>query len=295
MGAVQRKRMGENPLAPAETEAIIAPDSIGYVGPDTVIFYPAFDPIPARRDSDPGIETASETPVTRPAPRTRRYPRIDRASRQVAQLALVVIALLTAGGAWWLFAGDDTANHSAPAGPAFATSQASVAMPATPFPAPAPVATPVASEPVEPAVETTVAPEPPVAATPVEPAAPRAAEPVSDQPMFNGRPIRPARTVRMHVTAYSPDHRSCGKFADNITASGYSVWTNGMKLVAADKMFKFGTILTIDGYNDGQPVPVLDRGGAIKGNRLDVLYPTHEIARKWGKRYIDVVVWEYAD
>lgn len=305
MGAAQRKRMGENSLAPAETAGIIAPDPIGYVGPDTVIFYPAFDPIPARRDSDPDVATdppapeydhASETPVTRPAPRTRRYPRIDRASRQVAQLALVVIALLTAGGAWWLFAGDDHSGNAAPAAPAFTTTQSAAVLPATPFPAPAPapapsvdVAEPVASD------KPTVAPEAPA---PVEPAAPTAAptaEPVSDQPMFNGRPIRPVRTIRMLVTAYSPDARSCGKFADNITASGYSVWTNGMKLVAADKMFKFGTILTVKGYNDGQPVPVLDRGGAIKGNRLDVLYPTHEIARKWGKQHIDVVVWEYAD
>ena len=100
----------------------------------------------------------------------------------------------------------------------------------------------------------------------------------------------------MLVTAYSPDARSCGKFADNITASGYSVWTNGMKLAAADtRLLPFGSILTVTGYNDGQPVPVLDRGGAIKGYRLDLLYPTHEAALQWGARWIEVKVWEYAD
>ncbi len=40
---------------------------------------------------------------------------------------------------------------------------------------------------------------------------------------------------------------------------------------------------------------MLDCGGAIKGRRLDVLFPTHEQARQWGVRKIPVVVWEYAD
>lgn len=115
-------------------------------------------------------------------------------------------------------------------------------------------------------------------------------------PTFNGRPIRVARTIRMHVTAYSPDERSCGKWADGITASGASVWTNGMKLVAADtRLLPFGSIVSVPGYHGGKPVPVLDRGGAIKGHRLDVLYPTHEIARRWGNQWLQVTVWEYAD
>ena len=115
-------------------------------------------------------------------------------------------------------------------------------------------------------------------------------------PSFNGRPVRPARTVRMLVTAYSPDARSCGAFADGITASGYSVKTNGMRLVAADTtLLPFGSMLSIPGYDDGYIVPVLDRGGAIKGDHLDVLFPTHEEALQWGVQYLDVTIWEYAD
>ncbi|MEO1235715.1 MAG: 3D domain-containing protein [Planctomycetota bacterium] len=115
-------------------------------------------------------------------------------------------------------------------------------------------------------------------------------------PTFDGRPLRPVKTLRMLTTAYSPDARSCGKWADGITASGYSVWTNGMKLVAADtSLLPFGTIVTVPGYNGGRPVPVLDRGGVIKGARLDVLYPTHERALQWGAQRLDVTVWEYAD
>jgi 3D (Asp-Asp-Asp) domain-containing protein len=117
-----------------------------------------------------------------------------------------------------------------------------------------------------------------------------------DRPMFDGRPIRRVRQINMLTTAYSPDARSCGKWADGYTASGYSVWTNGMKLVAADtKVLPFGSLVTIPGYNGGRPVPVLDRGGKIKGNRLDLLYPTHEVALKWGAQNLTVDVWEYAD
>lgn len=117
-----------------------------------------------------------------------------------------------------------------------------------------------------------------------------------DAVRFGHRTLRPVRTIRMVVTAYSPDARSCGKWADGITASGKSVWTNGMKLVAADtRLLPFGSIISVPGYNGGRPVPVLDRGGKIKGKRLDVLYPTHEIARRWGRQTLEVTVWEYAD
>jgi 3D (Asp-Asp-Asp) domain-containing protein len=113
---------------------------------------------------------------------------------------------------------------------------------------------------------------------------------------FDSRPLRKTRTIRMLVTAYSPDEKSCGIFADGVTASGFSVWTNGMKLVAADtSVLPFKSIITVPGYNGDRPVPILDRGGSIKGNRLDVLYPTHAIAKRWGKQWLEVDVWEYAD
>ena len=113
---------------------------------------------------------------------------------------------------------------------------------------------------------------------------------------FNGRMVRPAKTLWMEVTAYSPDHRSCGVFADGQTSTLHSVWTNGMKLVAADtRILPFGSMITVPGYDSDQIVPVLDRGGAIKGHRLDLLFPTHQQALQWGRKKIEVTVWEYAD
>lgn len=117
-----------------------------------------------------------------------------------------------------------------------------------------------------------------------------------DTRWFDGRPVRPERVLWMTVTGYSPDERSCGEFADGQTATLHSVWTNGMRLVAADPtLLEYGTMLTVPGYADDTIVPVLDCGGAIKGARLDVLFATHEQALRWGVREVPVVVWGYAD
>jgi len=152
------------------------------------------------------------------------------------------------------------------------------------------------------AAMTPIAPQPTVS-EPVEQPQPRTqtrsqkqSDNLVEYRYFNGRRIRPARTMTMITTAYSPDERSCGPEARGITASGKTVWTNGMKMVAADtRILPFGTLVSIPGYYDGQPVPVLDRGGAIKGNRLDLLYPSHERALQWGRKRQVVTIWEYVD
>jgi 3D (Asp-Asp-Asp) domain-containing protein len=113
---------------------------------------------------------------------------------------------------------------------------------------------------------------------------------------FNGRPVRVARVIKMVVTAYSPDEKSCGPDARGITSSLHHVSSNAMKLVAADsRVLPLGSMITVPGYDAERVVPVLDRGGAIKGNRLDVLFPTDAAARAWGVKTLDVAVWEYAD
>jgi 3D (Asp-Asp-Asp) domain-containing protein len=48
--------------------------------------------------------------------------------------------------------------------------------------------------------------------------------------------------------------------------------------------------MVIAGYNNGGAVKVLDRGGVITGNRLDVFFNSHEEALKWGVRHIEVKV-----
>jgi len=97
------------------------------------------------------------------------------------------------------------------------------------------------------------------------------------------------QTIRMRVTAYCPCPKCCGEYSDGITACGHKVHA-GDTFVAADSRFAFYTDMIIEGYNNSHPVKVLDRGGAIKGNKLDVFFMTHQEALEWGVHYIDVKV-----
>jgi len=97
------------------------------------------------------------------------------------------------------------------------------------------------------------------------------------------------QTVRMRVTAYCPCAKCCGQSADGITANGHRI-AEGDRFVAADRQYTFGTELIIPGYHGDTPVRVLDRGGAIKGNKLDVFFNTHQEALEWGVRHLDVNV-----
>jgi 3D (Asp-Asp-Asp) domain-containing protein len=99
------------------------------------------------------------------------------------------------------------------------------------------------------------------------------------------------RTIRMEVTAYCPCTKCCGEHAQGITASGRDVSYNNSRFVAADtSVLPFHTKLIIPGYHEGATVEVIDRGGAIKGNKLDLYFPTHEEALQWGRKWIDVTV-----
>ena len=99
-----------------------------------------------------------------------------------------------------------------------------------------------------------------------------------------------SHVVWMNVTAYCPCPKCCGKNAKGLTASGKPIAFDGGHFVAAPGNYAFGTQLVIPGYNGGEAVQVLDRGGAIKGNHLDVFFPTHEQAKAWGRRHIGVTV-----
>jgi 3D (Asp-Asp-Asp) domain-containing protein len=95
--------------------------------------------------------------------------------------------------------------------------------------------------------------------------------------------------IEMRVTAYCPCPQCCGEYSDGITACGHDIQP-GDTFVAADGRYSFYTEMLIPGYSNSQPVKVLDRGGAIKGNRLDVFFATHDEALEWGVQYLEVNV-----
>jgi len=97
--------------------------------------------------------------------------------------------------------------------------------------------------------------------------------------------------VWMEVTAYCPCKLCCGRRARGLTASGRSVRHNNGRFVAADtQVLPFNTRVSIPGYHDGQPVPVIDTGSAIVGHRLDVFFPSHAAAEEWGRQMLLVRV-----
>ena len=87
------------------------------------------------------------------------------------------------------------------------------------------------------------------------------------------------------VTAYCACSKCCGK-STGITASGKRA-TAG-RTIAAPSTFKFGTKLSIN----GKQYIVEDRGGAIKGNRIDLYVESHSAALRWGVKYLPVEVVE---
>ena len=90
---------------------------------------------------------------------------------------------------------------------------------------------------------------------------------------------------KFKITAYCSCSKCCGK-SDGITASGTKA-TAG-RTIAAPSTFKFGTKLIINGHE----YTVEDRGGAIKGNRIDIYFDSHQEALNFGVKYIEVFIEE---
>jgi len=94
-----------------------------------------------------------------------------------------------------------------------------------------------------------------------------------------------AEQIEMEITAYCPCEKCCGDWADGFFADGSPV---GGKAIAADtSIYPFGTVFSVPGYG---VATVKDRGGAIKGNRLDLYFDTHQEALNWGRRTLTVEI-----
>lgn len=90
------------------------------------------------------------------------------------------------------------------------------------------------------------------------------------------------------VTAYCPCRECCGRWSiHKTTASGHKV-KKGDRFAAAPREIPFGTMIIVPGYNEGRPVPVLDRGGKVNEKHIDIFFDTHAEAIRWGVKYLDV-------
>ncbi len=86
------------------------------------------------------------------------------------------------------------------------------------------------------------------------------------------------------VTAYCTCRICCGVYSGgNRTASG-TVPTSNRTIAVDTDVIPFGTRVIID----GQVYVAEDRGGAIKGKRIDMFFMTHKEALRWGKQTKEV-------
>ena len=91
-------------------------------------------------------------------------------------------------------------------------------------------------------------------------------------------------TTTFKVTAYCACENCCGK-SDGITASGTKA-TQGRTIAADPRYYPYGTKIILN----GRTYVVEDCGGAIKGNRIDLYFDSHQDALEWGVRYVEGVV-----
>ncbi len=93
-----------------------------------------------------------------------------------------------------------------------------------------------------------------------------------------GNNIRYRKSLQVMSTAYGP---SAGSF----TATGHRV---ARGIVAVDpRVIPLGSRVYVDGYGHAR---ALDVGGAIKGNRIDVFFPSEADCRRWGVRSVKVYI-----
>ncbi|UII55394.1 3D domain-containing protein [Cytobacillus spongiae] len=103
------------------------------------------------------------------------------------------------------------------------------------------------------------------------------------------------QSTTVTATGYTAGYESTGKNPGHpqfgITYSGVKVRRDLYSTVAADlRVFPIGTILFIPGYGYGV---VADKGGAIKGNKVDLYYDTVEdVYENWGKKTLEIYVIE---
>ncbi len=95
----------------------------------------------------------------------------------------------------------------------------------------------------------------------------------------------PRNIMTVTATAYCPCVKCCGKWSDGITASGVKAKAN--HTIAVDrKVIPLGTHII---YN-GKEYVAEDTGGAIKGNKIDIYFDSHEEALEFGRQTIEIEV-----
>ncbi|GAB6437537.1 cell wall-binding protein EntD [Bacillus luti] len=103
-------------------------------------------------------------------------------------------------------------------------------------------------------------------------------------------PAGGGREITVEATAYTANPSENGTYGGRVrTAMGHDLTANpNMKVIAVDpKVIPLGSKVWVEGY--GEAIAG-DTGGAIKGNRIDVLVGSDGSANSWGRKSVKVKV-----
>ncbi|MBE7104140.1 SH3 domain-containing protein [Bacillus cereus] len=143
-----------------------------------------------------------------------------------------------------------------------------------------------------PVIEKQETPAPILAAAPAK-TAPVASKPAAKPAVKAAETNEPSsgRELTVVATAYTAHpSENGGTYGGRVlTAMGHDLTANpNMKMIAVDpKVIPLGSKVWVEGY--GEAIAG-DTGGAIKGNRIDILLGSDSAANKWGRKTVKVKI-----
>ena len=95
------------------------------------------------------------------------------------------------------------------------------------------------------------------------------------------------KTFKVTATAFTANCKGCS----GVTSTGFNLKKNpNAKIIAVDpKVIPLGTKVWVEGY--GEAIAA-DKGGSIKGNKIDVFMSSTKKAYSWGRRTVTVKILE---
>lgn len=90
---------------------------------------------------------------------------------------------------------------------------------------------------------------------------------------------------KFKLTGYCICPDCCGGYSDGYTAT-MTIATPGRTIAVDPDVIPYGTVVEIDGYE----YVAEDCGEAVKGNHIDILCASHELAECFGVQYAEVFV-----
>ncbi|MGO4988268.1 3D domain-containing protein [Gallicola sp. Sow4_E12] len=165
------------------------------------------------------------------------------------------------------------------------------------------VQTPVQEE--APVQEAPVKEEAPVQETPVKEEAPvqeapvKEETPVQEAPVKEEAPVQETPVVEEPVQEKPAQENNSGSYTTQMQATAYTATGNRTATgtvpkkgtIAVDPdVIPLGTELYVEGYGNGIAE---DTGSAVKGNIIDLYMDSEQQARDWGRRNVNVTIYNY--